>query len=160
MQLRHLIKTFSLVSLIAYAAHPTWAAGTGSIFISGTVLPKSAISIDAGPGLANSRLGAEAASFKLATITERSNSRAGYTIVLSSENGGSLKSITSAEARPYALSYGGEPVELASGAVVISEVSEATPASGRVRDLAMSFVASELETESFAEVLTFTIVAR
>jgi hypothetical protein len=153
-------KALALTALIGSAAHASYGATNGTLVIAGTVPSVAEISIAAVPGASNLPLGSSVSGLKIATVSELCNDASGYTVQLSSENGGSLKDPKGSGSLPYTLSYNGTRVVFLSGIATISDVSTTTPASGHDKDLSISFAASSLAGASYADTLTLTITAK
>lgn len=154
------LKSLSLVALIAFAALPSFAATTGTLSLSGTVAPMTAITVTADPNASNLPVGQSATGLKVATVNELSNSKTGYTVSLSTANGGLLKEVDGSDALAYTLSYNGVEVAFSSGTATISNVSSRTTGLGSSKDLAISFSAAFLNADSYTDTLTFTIAAK
>jgi hypothetical protein len=158
-------KSIALVALIALASIPTFAATNGSLLLSGVVAPQTAITVTADPNASNLPVGTTVTGMIVATVNELSNNKAGYTVSLSSANGGLLKEASGVTAGlndtvPYTLSYAGTPVTFSSGSAVISNVSQRTSGSGTTNNLAISFSSAFLNADSYTDTLTFTIAAK
>ena len=107
----------------------------------------------------------------LATVVERSNKKAGYTVTLESFNAvaGSASAAYFANIDPavvsnleYSISYGGNAVTLSNGAAVISDVVGKTDAAGSSKVVTISYNgASDFPYEgTYSDTLTFTIAAK
>jgi hypothetical protein len=157
-------KSMVLVALIALAAVPTFAATSGTLFLSGVVAPVTSITVQADPNASNLPVGTTVSNLVVASVNELSNNKAGYTVSLSTANGGMLKetnglNVGLADTVPYTLSYNGSAVSFSSGSAVISRVSSRTTGSGTTNSLAISFASAFLNADTYTDTLTFTIAA-
>ncbi len=89
---------------LSLLASPVWAQGStqGSITLRATVATTCAVTVSAGNATLD--LNAGSAPLPVATVEERCNAANGYTVSLTSKNGGSLSSGTATIA--YTLQYG------------------------------------------------------
>lgn len=147
---------------------PAFANTSATLILEGTVPGILDISVAAAAVSANLDLGSNA-SFVVASVTERSNKRAGYTVTLSSENAVGAGSdvpflkgqeVTNTDTLEYSLTYAGIPVELSAGSAIITDVSTKTPSSGSVKPLGISYVGDFLYEDVYSDTLTFTIAAK
>ena len=159
-----------LAGMLAFAA-PSFASTTGTLTLSGTV--PGILEIVVTPTAAASALDltVNAANLAVASVNERSNRKAGYTVSLSSANAvaaaGNQAFLKSADALnldtlAYSLSYNGAAVSLVAGSAQVSDVWAKTPAAGTDKQLNISFngAASFLNADAYADTLTFTITAK
>ncbi len=157
-------KVLALTALLLAAAIPGFAATNGSLVLSGVVAPVTAIVVQADPNASNLPIGTTVSGLAIANVNELSNNKAGYTVSLSSANGGILKeSDTSGvglqDSLSYSLTYDGTPVVFVSGSAVISNADKRTSAVGTTKTLAISFASEFLNADTYTDVLTFTIAA-
>ena len=109
----------------------------------------------------------------VATVTERSNLAAGYTVTIESANatsaGGGAQFFRSAtnpnsntDTLDYTMDYGGVAVILVNGRALVSDVSQKTPGAGFQKQLTISYDASMafLTADAYQDTLTFTIAAK
>jgi hypothetical protein len=156
------------VLFVLLACSPAFANTSGTLVLQGTVpgildISVSAASISAALDLSVT------SSFVVASVTERSNKKAGYTVSLSSQNATSTGSggpflkgsdATNTDVLNYALAYNGDPVVLSAGSAIISDVSTKTPAAGSVKPLQISYAGDFLFEDTYSDTLTFTITAK
>jgi spore coat protein U-like protein len=159
---------FGTIFSIAMAS----AATEGTLVLQGTVPGILEITVNAEPGHDTLDLSLNAADVKVATIVERSNKKAGYTVTLESANAlvdsastGVFKNTDPAYpdySLGYTISYAGTAITLSSGSAVISDVSGKTSGSGESKDVAISYNgADEFPYEgTYTDTLTFTIAAK
>jgi hypothetical protein len=158
-----------VVAFAALLACPLAFANTSAtLLLEGTVPGILDISVMASPLSSNLDLSTNAA-FIVASVTERSNKRAGYTVTLSSANaaaeGASIPFLKGSLADnpdrlSYSLTYNTAPVALSGGSAIISDVSTKTPSSGSVKPLGISYVGEFLYEDTYSDTLTFTIAAK
>ena len=159
---------FAIV-IMALLAIPAFAATTGTLTLSGSVPAILEISVTATPGNLSLPITTTVSEQQVATVVERSNKKAGYTVTLQSASmqtlGSSapvLKSSETLDVLPYSLSYAGSPVVFSGGIAVISNVATKTSASGTSNSLAVSFdgAAHFLDESSYSDTLTLSIIAK
>lgn len=159
------------LALAIFCAAPTMADTSGTINLSGSEPGILEITAIAEPGAASLPLNTTVVDFKVGTVTERSNKKAGYTVTLSSANaltasspGPSFRSVATPDFLAYSIKYGGKTVAFTAGgaAAVVSSVSAKTSASGTVNIVSVSFdgANSFLDEAVYTDVLTFTIIAK
>lgn len=150
------------------ACSPVFANTTATLIIQGTVPGVLDISVAADSVSRSLDLSANG-TFTIASVTERSNKRAGYTVTLTSENAAAsasgmpvLKSsdATNTDSVPYMLTYGAATVALSGGSAVISDAATKTPAAGISKPLGISYVGQFLFEDTYSDTLTFTIAAK
>ena len=163
------VKALAVSAAILLAAIPSFAATTGTLTLTGTVPAVLDISVTAQPAASTLDLSATISGVSVASVTERSNRKPGYTVTLHSVNAGSgttflFKSadVTNTDSLAYTLTYGGSPVTLVSGSALITDATAKTPAAGVTKDLQISYngAASFLNQDSYSDTLTFTITAK
>lgn len=149
-----------IVALFVGAALPSFAATTGTLSLSGTVAPVTSIVVTPDANASNLPVGSTASALKIATVTELSNDKAGYSVTLSTANGGYLKEASGTDSLAYSLSYNGSAVAFSSGSATISDVSARTGGAGSAKELDISFASAFLNADSYTDTLTFTITAK
>ncbi len=164
------VAMIAAVALVAFAA-PSFAATTGTLTLQGTVPGILEIAVTPTAAASALDLTVNVTNLLVATVNERSNRKAGYTVSLSSANALAASAnaafLKSADALnldtlAYTLSYDGVPVALAAGVAQVSDVSAKTPAAGTDKNLTISYngAASFLNADGYADTLTFTITAK
>ncbi len=160
------VLTVALFVLLACA--PAFANTSGTLVLQGTVPGILDISVAASSVSASLDLGVTS-DFVVASVTERSNKKAGYTVSLASANAsGDMSNVpflkgsdpTNPDVLHYALVYDGVPVVLSSGTAMISDVSTKTPAAGSVKPLRIAYNGEFLFEDVYSDTLTFTIAAK
>jgi hypothetical protein len=154
-----LVVGFSILAA-SYAA----AATNASIVVSGTVPDLTSITVSTASDIQNLDLSADISGKSIATVTERSNRRTGYTVTLQSANGGALVGVDplNADTVPYTLTYGGSPVTFSSGTATVTDASSKTTGTGTSKNLAISVAGATLfpNSDTYSDTLTFTIAAK
>ncbi|KGE70958.1 hypothetical protein [Spirochaeta lutea] len=144
-----------------------FAQTTGNLLLQGTVPGILEITVTAEDGADNLDLLTAVDNLAVATVVERSNKRAGYTVTLSSANASGSQayfagSAGNTDTLDYTISYGGEPVTLSSGTALISDISTKTSASGDAKTLAISYDGTGvfLAEDTYQDTLTLDIAAK
>jgi type 1 fimbria pilin len=138
---------------LAVAAVRAFAdGGTGTLRLKGIVPQACTVSVqDQGVVL---DLGSGGQSRTVAAIEERCNAPAGYTVTLSSRNGGELRA-EAGDGLPYAMSYDGA-APAGQGTVVATR-----PPGISTKDLAVSTPAApNLRAGAYEDVITVTVQAK
>lgn len=160
-----------ILVLLAGTASLASAETTGTLSLQGTVPGILEITVTPEAGAGSLDLGVDAVNVAVATVVERSNKKAGYTVTLESFNAvaGSAADAYFANTDPavesslqYTISYGGNAVALSNGAAVISDVVGKTNASGSSKAVTISYNgATDFPYEgTYSDTLTFTIAAK
>jgi hypothetical protein len=163
-----MVMTIGLLALVSIMAIPVTAATTGSIALSGSIPAIMELEIASEPAASNLPLTKTVADLPVATVTERSNKKAGYTVVLESANAKasgsspSFKSEESADALPYSIKYNGSDVNFVGGSAIVSSTSSRTNAAGVSKPVTVSFDGASyfLDESTYGDTLTFTIIAK
>ena len=163
--IRSILSGFVLLAASSLA----FAAPNASILISGSVPAILEISVTAAPAASSLPLTTTVSNLPIATVVERSNKKAGYTVELSSANatasGAAIATLNSSESPdvlPYILRYAGNAVVFQGGKAVVSDVSAKTNAAGTSRDVTISFDGASyfLDESTYSDTLTFTVIAK
>lgn len=162
-------KYLSMIALVAIIAFPAAAATTGNIAISGTVPAIIELAVTSEAVAQNLPLTQTVSDLRVATVVERSNKKAGYTVVLESSNAKAhgtpsptLKSAETNDELPYSVKYDGANAQFIGGAAIVSDVSSKTVAEGVAKAVTVSFNGADyfLAESSYGDTLTFTIIAK
>jgi hypothetical protein len=129
------------------------------------------ISVTPTPAASDLALTVNTVDLLVASVNERSNRKAGYTVSLASAN--ALAAATSQaflrsadlanlDLLPYSLSYDGVAVVFSGGSAVVSDTWARTSAAGIEKELRMSYDGASffLNADGYADTLTFTIAAK
>ena len=153
----------SVIIAVALAAviMPTFAlSSTGTLSLSGSVAAITTITVTPDANASALPVGVATTNLKIATVVELSNSKAGYTVTLSSANGGALMETSGTDSQAYTLTYGSNPVTFTSGtATLTSSSTRSATAAGSTNILYISFPASFLNADTYTDSLTFTITS-
>ena len=146
---------------LATAMVPAFAlSSTGSLSLSGTVAPVTTITVTPDANATALPVGSATTNLKIATVVELSNSKAGYSVTLSSANGATLKEAAGTDTLAYSLTYGSNPVSFTSGsATLTTSTTRSATAAGSSNILYISFPATFLNADSYTDSLTFTITS-
>jgi len=162
-------KVLGVMAFVATAGFPAMAATSGSLALSGNVPAIIEISVTSEPGSLTLPLTTTIADREVATVNERSNKKAGYTVLLESASAlaaqtasPALRSVESADVLPYSIKYDGITVVFTGGVAVVSDVSTRTNAAGLTKSVTVSFDGASyfLDESTYGDTLTFTIVAK
>jgi hypothetical protein len=155
-----------MVSLSA-AAFAEQLSDSAGITLSGRVEKRVAIEVVGLAGYNELDLTINVVGLEVATVTEYSNVRGGYTVALSSANaagsdGAFFRGQDGGETLSYAISYGGSAVILSGGSAEVTNANGKTGLNGEARTLAISYSAEEahLGDDLYSDDLTFTITAK
>jgi len=155
--------------LILAAALPLSAATTATLSLSGVVPAVLEISVTPELVASNLPITTTVSDLAVATVLERSNKKAGYTVSLESASakarGTALPAFVSAESSDvlsYSISYDGNAVSFSSGSAVVSSEKTRTGMSGISRAVTVSFdgASAFLDESTYSDTLTFTISAK
>ena len=145
--------TLSLTSVSALAAT------SASLLLKGTVPEILSIDVTAETFAANLPLNVTQTNTKVATVQERSNSKTGYKVTVSSANQGKLVRTTGTEQFPYSLAYNSQVLNLASPVVITNSQAAAVTVNKNVT-ISYTGVAHDLMVAGdYVDTITFTIAA-
>jgi hypothetical protein len=154
---------------VAVAVIATTMAGlaqtSGNLTISGTVANQTTIAIAPQAGYNNLDIASGTTDQVVAQVTERSNSRNGYTVTLTSANAGTGSQASlngtagNSDVVNYSMEYDGVGVTLSGGSAQVTNASGRTPQAGVVKALSVTFAASWVNTDTYSDTLTLTIAA-
>lgn len=158
------VKTLAFLAVLSALTATAWAqTSDATLTLSGTVSAKTEITVVAAARASNLDLVNGETGTEIATVTEISNIRTGYTVTLESGNEGLLigEDDDNSEAVPYTLEYDGVAgsISLSDGPVVITDSSEKTPLSGVDKTLSISITGGNWNADTYRDVLTFEISA-
>lgn len=159
------------ICIILSAAFILTAVTSGTISLMGNEPGILEITVIAEPQAVNLPLDTTVVDFKVGTVIERSNKKAGYTVTLGSVNAlaassesPSFRSTETEDFLIYSIKYGGEAVSFSQGgsAAVVSNVSGKTTSDGIENIVSISFdgANSFLDEAVYTDTLVFTIIAK
>lgn len=145
-----------ILLLLATAAY---GANTGSLTISGTVPAATNIVVTPQSGFNTLDLTTNSSNLLVATINERNNTAAGYTVTLTSGNNGVLKN-ASYPGVPYSASYANVSVRLSTTPVTITSQGPQMGVVNSTKDFKITFTGQDpggLVQGTYSDTLIFTI---
>lgn len=152
------MKKLLLLSLLSFNA---FAATSGTLLLQGIVLKKLDILVTPTPVASALNLEVSQTDLKVATVNEKSNSKTGYKVTITSANLGKLKRTDGPEVFNYTLKYANTPVLLSSSAgTVFSNASMSVVNINK--DLNISYTGALNQTMiegTYADTLTLTIAS-
>lgn len=165
---RKAIVVIAAVLLVGLAGTAT-AQTTGSITLTGVVSQLLEITVTPAPGYDSLDLTTSQTDLLVATVNEKSNNQAGYSVSVESANAAGAGSSTAffvgadagnTDTLDYNLSYGGSPVAFdATGNAVVSNVASTTGVSGVDKAVEITYTGAFLNADTYSDTLTFTITA-
>lgn len=161
--MRNFSQLWMALPLLALYSASGWAASSGTLLLSGTVPLVNDIAVTAN-GTNNTSLNISAGeSAKLvANVAETSNNGTGYTVTLSSANGGQLKNSSDASKKTtYQVSYNGgsyaQPGTLPVTVKTVNSLSAQTTNTSAIRVNVAAF--ANAPAGVYSDTLTLTIAA-
>lgn len=159
------VKRFLLALLLTAIAVPAFAQwnNTGSLQLEGNMPVITELKVeDAGATL---DLSQSETDVLVASVFERSNAVAGYTVSMTSTNDGELAHDGEGSGLSYTLSYGSDEVDLTAGSVTVTSSTSRTPAAGDEKEVLVSHGSGGADGEfladgTYQDTLTFEIVAQ
>lgn len=136
----------------------TFAGTTAQLNLKGTIGQVVDISISADAGATTLDLTTTASDLKVADVTEQSNSNTGYSVTVTSANGGNLEH-SNGDQFPYTMKYDGSAVDLSSGSTFTNGT---TGLIDTTKEASVSYTgqaASTLVSGDYTDTVTFTISA-
>lgn len=150
---KFLALTLTLTTLSSYAAT------SASLLLKGNVPEILSIGVTAETIAANLPLNVTQTNTKVATVQEKSNSKTGYKVTITSANQGKLVRNTGTEQFPYSLAYNNQALNLASPVVITNTAAAAVTANKNVT-ISYTGVAHDLMVAGdYVDTVTFTIAA-
>ncbi len=156
------MKNFLTLSVLATLfSTQAMAATSGTLLLQGVVAKK--VSIVVTPESVASALNLEASQtdLKVASVNERSNSKTGYKVTITSANLGKLKRTDGPEVFNYTMKYGGAAVGLSSSAGSVFN-NASTSVVNVNKDLAISYTGALNETMiegTYSDTITLNIAS-
>lgn len=154
-------KFLAITALLTLGISQSYAATSGTLILQGVVPNK--ISILVTPVAVASALNLETTQtdLKVATVNERSNSKTGYKVTISSSNLGKLKRTDGPEVVSYTMKYGGSAVGLSTSAGTVF-TSTATTSVNVNKDVAISYTGTAAESMiegTYSDTITLNIAS-
>lgn len=154
------MKNFIVLSTLLISSS-AFAATQGTLLLKGHVSKKVSIVVAAEAVASAIDLETNQSNLKVATVTEKSNSNAGYTVAIKSANLGKLKRSGGSETFNYSLTYAGAAVNLSAAAGQTFTDSSVGPVTN-TKDLAISYAGIDAVTMAvgdYEDLLTLDIAA-
>jgi hypothetical protein len=153
------MKKFFTLSLALALTTSAVAATSGTLLLKGTVPRLLSITVTPETVATNLPLDTTQANTKVAVVNEKSNSKTGYNVSVSSANQGKLvhESVTSSSIN-YTLRYAGQAVNLTAG----QQFTYVASAANANRDVDISYTGvphENLIEGEYSDTVTFTIAA-
>ena len=155
-----------IVTSVSVSALTEQLSDSGTIILKGSVAKRVSISVTPIGDYSNLDLLADVADLAVASVNERSNVHAGYTVKLQSENAidGNPKFAGGAgdDVLLYTIKYGGSDVVFSGNEAVITDSAAKTGVSGIDKELAISYAgtAVNIYEGEYTDTLLFTIEAK
>jgi hypothetical protein len=132
-----------------------FASTTATLLLKGSIAPVLEVSVAPETLASNLPLDIAQTNTKIGTVTERSNSRTGYKVTITSQNAGKMK-LDNDNSLSYQLTYDGQAVTLTQPQTFAFPFTSSAPVT---RDVKINYQAapSSLPTGDYTDTLTFTI---
>ncbi len=144
---------------------PAFAASSGDLVLSGTVVAACDVTVTPVAGVAdNLPLTSAQTALNVGSVNETCNDADGYTVTAQSANNSVLEPLgpTSTDSVPYTFSYGGVTWDLSTGGtVLVTDAFAPTVSSGASSSVEISYSnPGFIEADTYTDTITFTIAAR
>lgn len=155
------MKKLILASALLTLATTSFAATTGTLLLQGTVAQKISLAVTSAPAALVLDLGVSQSDLVVASVNEKSNSKTGYKVTITSANLSQLKRTTGSESLAYTMKYNGSSVSLSSAAgTTISDSAASSVNTDKSVSISYTGVDPELMVEgTYDDTVTFTIAA-
>lgn len=94
------------------------------------------------------------------TVTERTNSKTGYTVTIKSDNASLLVNEDGSMAIPYTVIYGESIIDLSGGSSTVVDTNSRTTAAGTIREVRISYTTQDIRADVYEDILTFVISSK
>ena len=171
--MKRTITILIVLMMTAGAAFAQVGPTTATLLLQGEVAARVSIAVEAEDVAESLDLATDQDDLMVATVTEISNVRAGYTVTLSSANEGRLVGLNAntagtsdtgdVENVPYTIGYNGADHDLAAGTATITDVSARNVQGNNVTTVPvlLSYTGDpDLGADTYQDTLTFTIIAK
>lgn len=155
------MKKLVLVSALLALSTTTFAATSGSLLLQGTVAKKMSLTVSPEAVASTLDLAVSQTDLAVASVNEKSNSKTGYKVTITSANLSQLKRTDGADVFSYTMKYNGSSVSLVDAAgTTISESSASSVNVNKGVSISYTGVAPELMVEgTYDDTVTFSIAA-
>lgn len=150
-----LATTFLTLPLLSFAAT------SGSLLLQGTVAQKISLAVTPASAASTLDLALSQTDLVVASVNEKSNSKTGYKVTITSANLSKLKRVDGLDVLSYTMKYNGSAVSLSSAAGTTITDSAASSVNTN-KDVSISYtgLAAELMIEgTYDDTVTFSIAA-
>ena len=151
--------------LLLGVSTPAFAASTGDLDLSGSVVAACDVTVTPVAGVAdNLPLTSAQTGLNVGSVNETCNDADGYTVTAQSANSSVLEPLgpTSTDSVPYTFTYGGVLVDLTTGsAITVTDASAPTGSGGVSSFVDISYAyPGFIEADTYTDTITFTIAAK
>lgn len=155
------MKNIFLASALFVLSVSSFAATTGTLLLQGVVAQKISIAVTPKSAASALDLSSSQTDLEVASVNEKSNSKTGYKVTISSQNLGKLKRTDGADVFAYSLKYNGAAVSLnSSSGTTFSNSSASSVNVDKSVTISYNGAAAESMVEgTYADTVTFTIAA-
>lgn len=167
---RKTLSIATIATVLFFAAALGFSADTASITLTGIVSQILEITVTGESSYDNLDLTTTQNDLLVATVNEKSNNQAGYTVAVESQNAAAAgvstaffkgADVGNTDTLDYSMTYDGVAVVLdGAGTAIVSDVSGTTGTSGVDKQLAISYTGAFLNADTYSDTLTFTIAAK
>jgi len=140
------------------------AAVTGTLTLTGSVPQTNSIVITPQTVATGLDLATSQSNLVVANVTESSNDRLGYRVVLNTQNGsttGLFKGGTgNSDTLAYSVSYNGSPVSFSGGSATVTNTVTRSAVGGTVKAVAITYTGTPgISADNYSDTLIFTMTA-
>lgn len=153
------MKHLLILATLAFSSI-TFAATSGTLLLQGVVAKKLSITVSPETASAALDLTTSQTNLKVASVNEKSNSKSGYSVTISSTNHGNLKRADGPEVFAYTMKYGGSAVNLSAAGTSFNHTESSSV--NIDKDLAISYTGATAESMvegTYTDTLTLNISA-
>ena len=167
-----LVLVLFLFGAAVAAAQTPQTSDSGTLTLEGTVPKIVTINVSPKSVASNLDLSTDQTDLLVATVTETSNVRAGYSVTVQSANAASQSTTDpffastsggNSDTLSYTLKYDGDTVSFTGGsAATVTDASDKTAVGGSTHEVRISYTGTtkNLYADSYQDTLTFTITAK
>lgn len=155
------MKKLSLALALFTLSIPSFAATTGTLVMQGTVLKKISLEVTPAAAASTLNLAVSQTDLVVASVNEKSNSKTGYKVTVTSANLSKLKITDGPDILSYTMKYNDSAVDL-STSLGTTFTNPAASSVNADKDVKISYtgVSAELMIEGvYDDTVTFTIAA-
>jgi predicted SPOUT superfamily RNA methylase MTH1 len=148
-------------TLLALTTASSFAATTGTLLLQGVVAQKISLTVTSQAVASTLDLSTTQTDLNVASVNEKSNSKTGYKVTITSSNLSKLKRADGAEVVAYTMKYGGATVDLslAAGATIANNAASSINVNKSVAISYTGATAESMVEGTYADTVTFTIAA-